>query len=201
MEKNVQCAVVRVLNAACFVPTVRVCVGSREIAEKLCFGEVSERCRINAGFRRVSVMHAHTGEVLWSETLPFSAGEKKTLVICNTMHSVSLIVTEENGSLAGRGKSCIRLGNFSFDEGPFRLCTKEGSTIFSAVAPREISSLCPARCGSYELVVQREEAYEAREGNDSLSLKIELQNATCYTICILGADNEELPLRLVLLEF
>lgn len=203
MERGFQCATIRFLNAACFLPAVRVLVGNREVTGDLGFGEVSDYCRITAGFRRVSVVHAQTGEELWSETMPFPAVEKKTLVICNTMNSVSVIMTEENGSLAGRGKSCIRLGNFSFDEGPFHLLLRDGTPVFKEVCPREVTRLCPAQCGAYEFALRRQEdgLDEGMGSRNCLELATELTEGRNYTLCVLGAGDEEFPLRFMLLEF
>ncbi len=197
---NAQCTMVRIFNAACFLPAVRVCVGSRELAGMIPYGEASLYYRITSGFRRVSVIDVRSGEELWSGTMPFSPAGKMTLIICNTMHNISVLVTEENGSLTGRGKSGIRLGNFSFDEGPFRLILKDGTKVFEAVCPHELTCVCPANCGEYELVLQRMEKSYTQE-DTAMEKKVRLMPEKNYTLCVIGADSAENPLQMVMLEY
>ncbi len=197
---NTQCTMVRIFNAACFLPAVRVCVGSRELAGLVSYGEASAYYRVTSGYRRLSVFDVRNGEELWSGTMPFLPTGKMTLVICNTMNSISVLVTEENGALTGRGKSGIRLGNFSFDEGPFCLVLKNGTKVFEGVCPHELTHVCPADSGIYELVLQRME-YPYTQKGLVLEQKVQLMPEKRYTAGIIGTGNAELPLQLVLLEY
>lgn len=200
---------VRVLHAACYAPSVQVMVGSRVIADGLSYAMDSGYSKVMDGFRQVSVINQENGEEILSDTLPFSAGRQITLVICNTMNSISLVPMEEFFCNAGKNRGCVRIANFSFNDGPFDVLDADGNIIFSDIMPKEITQFLPAEAGDYEFKLVRtgsEYAPEAdrlaKEDKDSrLSIFMRVMPGCNYTACILGACASERPLEIMTLEF
>lgn len=155
MEYGILYTRVRVLHAACFVPEVDVLVGNRPLAEALEYGAASAYQRVTEGFRRVSVICRETGEQIAAETIPFYGGRRITLVVCNTMNSVVLVVMDETGCNPGRRKGCLRIANFSFGEGPFDIIDAQRKEVFADIAPREITMFFPAGTGKYDFSIVR----------------------------------------------
>lgn len=208
-EQGILFTKVRVLHAACFAPTVQVMVGNRMIADGLGYGTASAYSRITDGFRRVSVINQATGEEIVSDTLPFSGGRQMTLVICNTMNSISLIPMEELSCHAGKNRGCIRIANFSFEDGPFDVLDADGNVAFSDIMPKEITQFLPAAAGNYEFTLVRTgseympetEQEMGREIDNRTEIFLRVMPGINYTVCILGACGSEKPLEIMILEF
>lgn len=230
MEQETLSTKVRILHAACFLPPVQVMVGSRVIADGLSFGMVSDYQKITDGFRRISIMlkgnaagsakdcgsgedASDTGcscawEEIASSTLPFCKGRQITLVICNTMNSISIVPMEETSCCAGRERGCVRFANFSFGDGPFDVLDEDKNIIFSGIMPREIMPFLPAAAGDYEFClvstgseyVPEAECGSGQDGAFEMKVPLSVTPEKNCTACILGGCASTVPLEIKRLE-
>ena len=218
MEQSVLYSKVRVLHAACFAPVLCVMIGNREVVKELCYGESSGYVRVTGGFRRVSVTCKESGEELVVETIPFPEGSQMTLVVCNTMNKLSLVVMPEVTCNAGEGKGALRVANYTFDDGPFQVM--QGSeAVYSCVSACTCTPFLPAAAGTYDLWLAKtdscievdEEACSLKsDGADSqkedgvkpeVEIHVKVMPGISYTACILGACDSSVPLDVRILEF
>ena len=222
MEQSVLYSKVRVLHAACFAPTLCVMIGNREVVKELCYGESSGYVRVRGGFRRVSVTCRESGEELVIETVPFPEGSQMTLVVCNTMNKLSLVVMPEVTCNAGKGKGALRVANYTFGDGPFQVM-QEKEAVYSCVSPCTYTPFLPAAAGNYDIWLARTDScmevdeevcslgpYEAdSQENDreepqvkpEAEIHVKVMPGISYTACILGACDSSVPLDVRILEF
>lgn len=198
-EQGIMYMRVRVLHAACFAGTLKVLIGSREMACGISYGQLSPYGKVSAGFRRVSVISEETGEELLSETMPFHGGRQMTLVLCNTMNCMMLVAMEECSCGERRQRGCVRAANFSCGEGPFDVMSASREKVFSYLTQGRVAPFLPAMPGIYDFCLKEAEAVCEKEKELGINLKV--APGVSYTICVFGSGGSEQPLEVKILEF
>lgn len=166
-KQQVNYTEVRILHAASNNMPIDVSIGGRKTAEKLPFGKISNYERIIDGYRTVLVTNSKTGILMVHEVLPFTAGTKVTLVINNTAGGIEVSrVCDDICHNKMNERSCFRIANFTFDDGPFDLALSNGSIVFNNVRMKEVTSFKQAVSGDYNFCVL-DTMYNAISYNDS----------------------------------
>lgn len=191
---------VRVLHAAAGYGPVFVIIGTKTIATDLAFGKVSPYERIIDGFRTVMIFSASAPRTpLLNTVIPFIAGTRITLAIVNSPRGLQIIPIHDNMCVgASRDRACFRVGNLTFDDGPFDLVLSDGSMVFSDVKVKEVTQWNQAVPGDYEFYVK--ETPMQGEGAYQFNFYLRMYPNMMYTACIIGGYYSSVPIQVIIIE-
>lgn len=147
---------VRFLNAASNRLTVNISVDNITYAANSRFGTITSYDRIPDGFHTITVRSASgPRSILAQQTIPFSAGEKYTVVLVDSAQGgLNLIQVANTGcSNIGYNTGCYRAANMAYSGSNFDIMLYSHDALFRNVGFREVTAYKQAMAGSYQFYV------------------------------------------------
>ncbi|MCD8081948.1 MAG: DUF4397 domain-containing protein [Clostridiales bacterium] len=153
---------VRLLNASANTFPVNLTIDGTAYVSNSRFGSLSDYDWVSDGFHTVTIRRA-TGprSVLLQQILPFTAGQKTTLVLTDSASgSLSLpSVTDTACSNLAYNAGCYRFANMTYSGSRVNLMSSDGQTVFGNIGFQSVSSYKQAVAGSYPFYVTMSTSY------------------------------------------
>lgn len=210
---------VRFLNASTNTFPVTVYIDGTIYADRSRFGNYTNYEWIRDGFHTITVRRASgIRSVLLQQNLPFSSGQKNTLILTDSSSGgLSLVQTSDNGCQnLPSSYGCFRFANMSYSGSRFDLLTANGETVFRGLAFQNVSAYKQAMAGTYLFFVSASSSYTFLQelpvliigvsGNGTviqqplLSFPQTIQSGRNYTTYLIGNTWSDYSLQTVTLE-
>ncbi len=147
---------VRFLNASATGIHVNISIDGTAYVSHAAFGTISDYDWVADGFHTVTVRRA-TGlrTVLLQQTFPFTAGQKVTLVLTDSVSGgLQFVRVIDTGcSTLPVGSGCYRFANMSYSGSSFDLIMQSRTPVFRGVGYQAVTTYKQAVAGIYEFTV------------------------------------------------
>jgi len=215
-------AKIRFLNATTHSP-ISVLIGTGLVVKSLERGEISSYVSVLDGFRTITIASLSTQPVLLRKTLPVKGGEILTIAIIPTAGGVDLLSISDAPCEQHPGNlSCIRMVNLAAASKPLDLLLSDGRVIFADVSYKDVTPFKRIKPGKYRFFVIHTPYHpmpltedietadaatiSASKLPDQCEMKVLLSFVTdiaaskMYTIYILGRDQANMSLEVLIVE-
>ncbi len=147
---------IRFLNASTANTSVSLTIDNTTYASNVGFGTITNYRRISDGFHTISVRRT-TGlrTLVVQESLPFSAGQKYTLVLTDTAAGgVDLIQVDDTGcNTLNPNTGCYRVANMAYSGSSFDVMLYSHDTVFRNVGFHDVTAYKQAMAGTYQFYI------------------------------------------------
>lgn len=210
---------VRFLNASTNTFPVTLYIDGNIYADRSRFGSSTNYEWIRDGFHTITVRRASgIRSILLQQNLPFSAGQKNTLILTDSASGgFNLVQTSDNGCQnLPSGYGCFRFANMSYSGSRFDLLTADGDVVFRTIAFQNLSAYKQAMAGTYLFFISSTSSYPFLQelpmlilgvsGNGTvieqplLSFPQTIRSGRNYTAYLIGNTWSDYPLQTITLE-
>ncbi len=207
---------VRFLNASTANTGVSVTIDNTTYAPNVSFGTISNYRQISDGFHTVSVRRASGLKTLVvQQSLPFSAGQKYTLVLTDTAAGgVDLVQVDDTGcNNLNPNTGCYRVANMAYSGSSFDVMLYSHDTVFRNVGFQDVTAYKQAMAGSYQFYITNSANFSilrelpvliigaAINGNNYsdplVSYSVDIGAGSSYTSYLIGSSWSDLNFRVL----
>jgi hypothetical protein len=184
---------VRVVHASPDAPAVDVLVNDNAAFTNAPFKGITDYASLDPATYNVKVVPAGaTSPVVIEADLALEAKDY-TVVAVGMLENIEPLVLVDNNSAPAAGKAHVRFVHASPDAPAVDIAVKDGPTLFSNIAFKEVGDYLPVDAGTYDLEVRL-------AGTDTVALSVPglaLADGTVYTVFAMGLAGGEPALAAV----
>jgi LPXTG-motif cell wall-anchored protein len=179
---------VRAVHASPDGPAVDILVDDNAAFRNVAFKGISDYAGLDAGSHNVKVVPAgDTEPAVIDADLDLAASQDYTVVAVGTLDAIEPLVLEDSNSAPAAGMAHVRFVHASPDAPTVDVAVKNGPSLFTNVAYKEVGDYTPVESGSYDLEVRI-------AGTEDVALDVpgvSLDGGAVYTVFAVGlADGE-----------
>ncbi len=210
---------VRFLNASTTNTSVSVTFDNTIYATNIGFGTISAYRPIADGFHTVSVRRT-TGlqALVVQQSLPFSAGQKYTLVLADSAAGgVNLVQVDDTGcSNLSYNTGCYRVANMAYSGSSFDVFLYSHDAVFKNVGFQDVTPYKQAIAGSYQFYITNSTNFSiirelpiliigasnnaSLSGDPLVSYSVDIAAGRNYTSYLIGSSWSDLNFRVLTVE-
>ncbi len=209
-------AQVRFLNASTANTNISVTVDNTTYASSISFGTISNYRQISDGFHTISIRKT-TGlrTLIVQQNLPFSSGQKYTLVLTDTAAGgVDLVQVADTGcNTLNTNTGCYRVANMAYSGSSFNVMLYSHDTVFQNVGFQDVTAYKQAMAATYQFYITNSANYSlirelpiliigaAVNGNSYsdplVSYSVDIAAGKNYTSYLIGSSWSDLNFRVL----